>query len=128
MAGDQEVFHRGPEMREPSAPPAGPPRVDKGRIRESIADVARTFVASGHYLEGTAGNTPGGADGNPGGDKRDHCKLLPPTLDTDLRETRPGKVLSVCTAMQDKFKKFNSCAGRSERFPQPPASAVNEYL
>jgi hypothetical protein len=135
MAGEQELLRQ--ERDPPPEGPAAPRKVDTGPIRKSIADLARTFVRDGHYLEGTAGNTPGEADGNPGGDKRDHCKLLQPSLNTDLRETRQGVVITVVTAMQNKFKDFNSCAGRSGRSDlliiQPPTAALNlaqlrEYL
>ena len=129
MAGDQELFHQGREEREPQGPSTGPPKEDKGPIRKSIADLARSFVAEGHYLEGTAGSTPpNGADGNPGGAKRSNCKLLPASFNTDPKETTPGKVISVCTALQKEVKGFNTCSGRSQKFSQPPASAINPYL
>jgi hypothetical protein len=41
----------------------------KADVRRAIVQLARTFVPNAHYLWGTAGNTPGSADGNPGGGK-----------------------------------------------------------
>jgi hypothetical protein len=97
-------------------------------IRRSVVDLARSFVKKGHYLEGTAGNTPNFADGNPGGDKQDACRMLTPNINIDLRETRKQQVISVNTAVQNKFKGFNTCAGRSARFQQPTAAELQKYL
>jgi hypothetical protein len=104
--GPQEPEHQ--SRHSPSTPP---PKFGKEAIRQSIVDLALSFVQSGHYLEGTAGNTPGSADGNPGGGKIAAAVLLPPSLDRTSMEQR--KAISVCTAVQYGAKGYNTCAGRS---------------
>lgn len=88
------------------------PRSSDAAIRRSIVDLARSFVAEkAHYLWGTAGNTPGHADGNPGGGKRASATLRAFSL--DKTSTDIGKALGVCMAYQSTFDRHNSCAGRS---------------
>jgi hypothetical protein len=100
FSGPHDVIRQQKEDRAPVEVPKGPAKPDTGAIRKSIAAMARSFVKEAHYLEATAGCTPGGSDGNPGGAKQSTCKLLPATLDTDLRVREPRKVLSVHTAME----------------------------
>jgi hypothetical protein len=125
-----EYEHEYQEREYPRRPAAEPPRVGKEAIRRSIADLARTFVRAGHYLEGTAGCSPGNPDGNPGGGKRQNCGLLPACLNTDLTQTEKGKVISVCTGVQEGAKGYNTCAGRPTRYVQPPdnRAALAVYL
>jgi hypothetical protein len=88
------------------------------RMRQSIVDLARTFVADAHYLWGTAGNEPGMGNGNAGGGKQFAAKLRDYSLDT--HQTARDKVLAVCTAVQPTFDGYNTCAGRSGRFTETP--------
>jgi hypothetical protein len=94
------------------------------KIRESIVDLARTFVADAHYLWGTAGNQPGLGDGNHGGGKQFAAKMRDPGL--DAKETARDKVLAVRIAVQPTFDGYNTCAGRNENFTEKPD--LNAFL
>ncbi len=83
----------------------------KAGVRLAIVQLARTFVPSAHYLWGTAGNTPGNAEGNPGGGKMAAAVMRPFSLSTTEKEKE--KVLGVCMAVQPRFDGYNTCAGRS---------------
>src|SRR5216683_987654 len=82
-------------------------------IRTSIVTLARSFVATAHYLWGTAGNQPGIPNGNAGGGKISAAKMRDPGLSPG--ETERDKVLAVCTAVQPTVDGYNTCAGRSGR-------------
>jgi hypothetical protein len=129
MADLIEAYHEHFDRDPPDLPGPGAASAKAGKeaIRGSVVDLARTFVRAGHYLEGTAGNTPNLPDGNPGGGKRQACNMLPPCLNPDLKETMKGHVLSVCSAWT-QVKGYNTCAGRSGIFVQPPANALLPYL
>lgn len=90
---------------------AAAPGFGKADVRKAIVDLARTFVPTAHYLWGTAGNTPGQSDGNPGGGKMSAAVLRAPSLDRDEKDR--DKVLGVCMAVQSRFDGYNTCAGRS---------------
>jgi hypothetical protein len=83
----------------------------KAEVRRAIVQLARTFVPNAHYLWGTAGNTPGSADGNPGGGKMAAAVMRSHSLNP--AETAREKVLGVCMAVQPNFDGYNTCAGRS---------------
>ena len=83
----------------------------KAEVRQSIVRLARSFVPTAHYLWGTAGNTPGQGDGNPGGGKLSAAKMRAHSL--SKTETVREKVLGVCMAVQPVFDGYNTCAGRS---------------
>jgi hypothetical protein len=90
-------------------------------IRESIVDLARTFVATGHYLWGTAGNEPGRGNGNAGGGgKQSAARMRAYSL--DQKETAQDKVLAVCTAVC-VVDGYNTCAGRSNLCAKDAATA-----
>lgn len=88
----------------------------KADVRQKIVLEARSFVSTAHYLWGTAGNTPGRADGNFG--KTDAAKIRAYSL--SKTEIERGKVLGVCMAVQPVFDGYNTCAGRSGRFTATP--------
>ena len=92
-------------------------------IRTSIVTLARSFVATAHYLWGTAGNQPGVPNGNlGGGNKLNAAQMRDPGLDP--RETNSDKVLAVCIAVQPRFDGYNTCAGRSGRSQETPDLAA----
>jgi hypothetical protein len=83
-------------------------------IRTSIVTLARSFVATAHYLWGTAGNVTGLPNGNPGGGKISAAQMRDFGLDPGT--TDRDKVMAVCTAVQSHFDGYNTCAGRSELY------------
>jgi hypothetical protein len=87
-------------------------------IRKSIVTLARSFVSTAHYLWGTAGNQPGMANGNSGGNKMTAAKMRDYSLDP--KATIREKVLAVCTAVQPLFDGYNTCAGRSSLSTETP--------
>jgi hypothetical protein len=107
-------------------PPIHLQRVD---VRKSIVDLARSFVALDldgrkcHYLWGTAGNTPGRSDGNPGGGKVASAQLRAANLDVpapaDVPPTAKNpdrtKVLGIRIATT-QIDGHNTCAGRSSKY------------
>jgi hypothetical protein len=87
-------------------------------IRTSIVTLARSFVATAHYLWGTAGNQPGVPNGNSGGGKINAAQMR--SFGINRGETDRDKVLAVCTAVQSHFDGYNTCAGRSGRYAEKP--------
>ncbi len=106
-----------------SAAGAGGAQFGKADIRKSIVTLARSFVASGHYLWGTAGNTPGSSDGNPGGSKASIGTLRAASLDQKEMQNR-DKVIAVSMAVQSLADGYNTCAGRS----RGKIADLNQYL
>jgi len=100
-----------------------------GEIRRSIVALARNMVkANCHYLWGTAGNTPGNADGNPGGGKQATARMRDASNDT--KSTDAKTALAFRMAVQDQVDGYNTCAGRSSALNLPAASdaEVTQYL
>ncbi len=83
-------------------------------IRTSIVTLARSFVATAHYLWGTAGNQPGIPNGNRGGGKLRAAEMRRPGLDPG--EANRDKVLAIGTAWSDPPQAYSTCAGRSKRY------------
>ena len=88
----------------------------KTDVRKAIVKEALPFVPTAHYLWGTAGNTPGRADGNFG--KISAAKIRDYSL--NKTESERDKVLGVCMAVQSVFDGYNTCAGRSGKFTLKP--------
>ncbi len=83
----------------------------KTDTRRKIVDLARYFVRIGcHYVDGAAGNTPGFANGNPGGNKSFVVKMR--TSKLDHRPLNPrSEVLGINMAVQDVVQ-YSTCGGR----------------
>lgn len=109
-------------------------------VRKSIVEFARSFAAKGfggrkcHYLWGTAGNTPGRADGNPGGGKRASAVLraasvnLASSQNAPARAGNPDTALGVRIAMTS-IDGHNTCAGRSNNYKNSVSAAdLANYL
>ncbi len=85
----------------------------KTETRRKIVELARYFVRQNcHYVDGAAGNTPGFANGNVGGNKMAAVKMRASSLDTRINDPRES-VLGVNMAKQDLVS-YSTCGGRWE--------------
>jgi hypothetical protein len=106
-----------------------------GQIKSSIVRMARSMVrAKCHYLWGTAGNTPGKSDGNPGGGKTAAAQIRDASINQTTTDEKAA--IGFRMAYQNPVGGYNTCAGRSSKCMQPTdpkalgayLTGVNDYL